>query len=141
MAWLERRRRSETGSTAFAANFGPSNPATADNAAFASAAVNAIFGASATPNLVSVMTNFVNNWENFFSTNGIPGIGLASASQIDLAARGAAWGDMVGVALANNIGSLEDQSSGFLLAAAQDVAIYGVSLVGQPSHHPFEGEL
>jgi aryl-phospho-beta-D-glucosidase BglC (GH1 family) len=131
----------ETGSTAFSANFGPSNPATADNAAFASAAVNAIFGASATPNLVSVMTNFVTNWENFFSSFGIPGLGPANATQVDLAARGTAWGDMVGVALANNLGPLKGQATEFLLAAAQDVASYGVSLVGQPSHHAFEGEL
>jgi hypothetical protein len=48
---------------------------------------------------------------------------------------------MVGVALANNIGLLEKQTADFLLAAAQDMAIYGVPLVGQPSHHPFEGEI
>jgi hypothetical protein len=131
----------ETGSNAFATNFGPSNPATASDAAFAAAACTAIFGASSTPNLVSVMTNFVANWDTFFSTNGIPGIANASPNQIDLAARGAAWGDMVGVALANNIGLLEKQTADFLLAAAQDMAIYGVPLVGQPSHHPFEGEI
>lgn len=131
----------ETGSTAFAQNFGPANPATADNAAFASAAVAAIFGSSATPNLVNVMTTFVANWETFFTANGIPGIGAGSASQIDIAARGAAWGDMVGIDLANNIGSLKEQTEEFLLAAAQDVAIFAAPLIGQPIHPPFEGEL
>ena len=131
----------ETGSTAFAQNFGPANPATADNAAFASAAVAAIFGSSATPNLVNVMTTFVTNWETFFTANGIPGIGAGSASQIDIAARGAAWGDMVGIDLANNIGSLKEQTEEFLLAAAQDVAIFAAPLIGQPIHPPFEGEL
>ena len=84
----------ESGSTAFKTNFGPSNPAMASDAAFASAAAAAIFGASSTPNLVNVMEGFVANWHAFFTSHGIPGIASANSDQIDLAARallGATW--------------------------------------------------
>jgi hypothetical protein len=131
----------ETGSTAFANNFGPSNsmmPSTAaGDAAFASAACNTIFGGASTANLVNVMQTFVSNWEAFYTSVGIPGNATPTAAQIDLAARGAAWGDMVGVALANNIGPLSGQVNNFLEDAAQGTAIYGASLVGQPTHQPF----
>jgi hypothetical protein len=131
----------ETGSTAFADNFGPSNismPNTAaGDAAFATAACGTIFGAASTANLVNVMENFVSNWEAFYTAHGLPGLANASTAQIDLAARGAAWGDMVGVALANNLGPLNGQVINFLDDAAQGTAIYGASLVGQPAHQPF----
>ena len=131
----------ETGSMAFANNFGPSNNAmpntAAGDAAFATAASNTIFGAASTANLVSVMQNFVSNWEAFYTAHGVVGLVNATAAQIDLAARGAAWGDMVGVALANNIGPLHGQVVNFLDDAAQGTAIYGASLVGQPAHQPF----
>jgi hypothetical protein len=131
----------ETGSTAFANNFGPSNsmmPSTAaGDAAFAAAACNTIFGGASTANLVNVLGGFVSNWEAFYTSAGIPGNATPTAAQIDLAARGAAWGDMVGVALANNIGPLSGQVNNFLEDAAQGTAIYGASLVGQPAHQPF----
>jgi hypothetical protein len=131
----------ETGSTAFASNFGPSNNAmpntAAGDAAFAAAACTTIFGAASTANLVSVMQNFVSNWEAFYTAHGVPGVANTTAAQIDLAARGAAWGDMVGVALANSLGPLHDQTINFLADAAQGTAIYGASLVGQPAHQPF----
>jgi hypothetical protein len=131
----------ETGGTAFANNFGPSNNAmpntAAGDAAFAAAACNTIFGAASTANLVSVMQNFVSNWESFYTAHGVAGLANATAGQIDLAARGAAWGDMVGVALANNLGPLSAQVTNFLEDAAQGTAIYGASLVGQPAHQPF----
>jgi hypothetical protein len=73
----------------------------AGDAAFATAASNTIFGAASIANLVSVMQNFVSNWKAFYTAHGVPGLANASAGQIDLAARGAAWGDMVEVALAN----------------------------------------
>jgi hypothetical protein len=95
----------ETGSAAFANNFGPNNAAlpntTAGDAAFASAALTAIFGSASTANLVSVMDGFISNWNAFFTAHGVPGLANPSAALIDLAARGASWGDMVGVALAN----------------------------------------
>jgi hypothetical protein len=46
----------------------------------------------------------------------------ASAGQIDLAARGAAWGDAVGVALSDNLGPLKGQVTNFLIDAAQGTA-------------------
>ena len=109
----------------------------AGDAAFATAACGTIFGAASTANLVNVMENFVSNWEAFYTSAGIPGNATPTAAQIDLAARGAAWGDMVGVALANNIGPLNGQVVNFLDDAAQGTAIYGASLVGQPAHQPF----
>jgi hypothetical protein len=131
----------ENGSTAFSNNFGPSNSAmpntTAGDAAFAAAASTAIFGSASTANLVNVMQSFVSNWKGFFTANGVPG--AATAAEFDLAARGAAWGDMVGVALVNNIGPLNGQVANFLNDVALGTAVYGASLVGQPAHQPFQG--
>jgi hypothetical protein len=133
----------ETGSTGFATNFGPSNSSMPNSAAgdtsFANAAVAAIFGASATTNLDNVMQQFVANWKAFYTANGVVGIASATPDQIDLAARGASWGDMVGIALANNLGPLSGQVTNFLEDAAQGTAIYGASLTGQPAHAPFQG--
>jgi hypothetical protein len=131
----------ETGSTAFANNFGPSNSAmpnsTAGDAAFAAAASSTIFDGASTANLVSVMQQFVSNWKAFYTSAGIPGNATPTAEQIDLAARGAAWGDMVGVALVNDIGPLNAQVMNFVDDIAQGTAVYGASLVGQPIHQPF----
>jgi hypothetical protein len=133
----------ENNSTAFSSNFGPSNStmpnSTAGDAAFAAAASTTIFGSASTANLVSVMQNFVSNWKGFYTANGIPGNATPTADQIDLASRGAAWGDMVGVALANNLGPLNGQVTNFLDDAAQGTAVYGASLVGQPAHQAFQG--
>jgi RTX calcium-binding nonapeptide repeat (4 copies) len=135
----------ETGSTAFATAYGPSNAtmpnSTAGDSAFAAAASNNIFGAASTSTLVNAINNYVSNWKAFYSHNGIPGISNPSTDQVDLAARGAAWGDAVGLALANNLGSLKAQATEFLMDAAQGNAMYSVSLVGQPHHSPFQGEI
>ena len=109
----------------------------AGDAAFATAASSTLFGAASTANLVSVLQGFVSFWETFYTAHGVPGLSNPNAAQIDLAARGAAWGDMVGVALANNLGPVNGQTINFLDDAAQGIAIYGASLVGQPVHHPF----
>ena len=135
----------ETGSATFATNFGPSNAAmensTAGDLAFATAAATAIFGSASTANLVNVMDAWVTNWKAFYTGNGLPGIANATAAQIDLAARGAAWGDAVGVALDNNLGPLKALATNFLMDAAEGIASYSMSLVGQPAHHPFQGEI
>jgi hypothetical protein len=127
----------ENGGHGFANNFGPSNSAMPDtvagDAAFAAAACNTIFGAASTTNLVSVEVTFVSNWEAFYTAHGLPGVANASTAQIDLAARGAAWGDMVGVALVTNLGPLTGQVINFLEDAAQGTAIYSASLNGQPN--------
>ena len=134
----------ETGSTAFSTNFGPANSSlpntAAGDASFALAAVGAIFGADATPNLTAVMNGWVANWRAFYSEHGVPSLSAPSADQIDLAARAAAWGDAVGVALDNNLGPLKAQVTNFLLDAAQGSAEYSMPLVGQPMHQPFQGE-
>jgi hypothetical protein len=129
----------ENGGMAFATNFGPANaamPATpAGDAAFAAAAASAIFGSAATANTPGAIHNFVSNWEAFYAGNGIPGIPNPTAAQIDLAARGAAWGDGVGVALDNNLGPLNGLAVNFLEDAAQGIAIYSASLSSQPTSH------
>ena len=129
----------ENGSTAFADNFGPSshNPALLPDSGFASAAASTIFGSASTPTIVNAIESYVANWEAFYSANGIPGNAHPSLLQIDIAARGAAWGDAVGLALANNLGPLLAQVINFLDDAAQGSAQYSVSLVGQPAHHEF----
>jgi hypothetical protein len=133
----------ENGGVAFATNFGPTAPgmsaSPAGDAFFAAAAASAIFGSAATANTPGAILGFVSNWEAFFSSHGVPGIPNATVNQIDLAARGAAWGDAVGVALANNLGPLPGQVINFLEDAARGGAIYSKSLASQPSHVPFEG--
>ena len=128
----------ETGNTAFASNFGPSNSAmpnsTAGDAAFAAAASSTIFGSASTANLVNAIDGYVANWKAFYTSNGIPGNATPTAGQIDLAARGAAWGDAVGVALQNNLGPLNGLATNFLEDAAQGTAIYSASLSSQPAY-------
>jgi hypothetical protein len=125
----------ETGGTAFANNFGPST--IQSDAAFAAAACGTIFGAASTANLVNVMGNFVANWKAFYTLQGIPGNATPTANQIDIAARGAAWGDMVGVELVSDIGPLNAQVMNFVDDIAQGTAIFGAPLLGQPIHQPF----
>jgi hypothetical protein len=135
----------EQGSTSFVNQLGPSNAtmpnSTTGDAAFATAASAAIFGSASTTNLINVMEGYVANWKAFYGSNGLPGTTNPSADQIDLAARGAAWGDAVGFALADNFGPLKAQAANFLMDAAEGIANYSMSLVGQPAHHPFQGEV
>src|SRR5271166_1957505 len=70
------------------------------NTAFASAAAIAIFG-SATPGLVNFALSHVAYWTNFYTVNGINGDTTPTAAQIQIAAYGATFGEMVGVALEN----------------------------------------
>jgi hypothetical protein len=83
------------------------------------------------------MQTFVSNWKAFYTPNGIPGNATPTAGQIDLAARGAAWGDMLGIALVNDIGPLNAQVMNFVDDLAQGTAIFGAPLLGQPAHQPF----
>jgi hypothetical protein len=83
------------------------------------------------------MQTFVSNWKAFYTPNGIPGNATPTADQIDLAARGAAWGDMLGIALVNDIGPLNAQVMNFVDDIAQGTAIFGAPLLGQPAHQPF----
>jgi hypothetical protein len=131
----------ENGGHTFANNFGPSNaamPATpAGDAAFAATAASAIFGSIATTNTVNAILGWVNNWVAFYTAHEIPGVANATAAQIDLAARGTAWGDAVGVALANNLGPLPGQVINFLKDAAHGTAIYSAPLTSQPTAAAF----
>ena len=79
------------------------------------------------------MDTWITNWKHFYTSNGIPGISNPSTVQVDLAARGAAWGDAVGTALANDLGPLGDQAINFLEAAAYGLAVYSASLASQPT--------
>jgi hypothetical protein len=127
----------ETSSAAFAAQFGPASSSmpnsTAGDAAFAKAAATAIFGSASTDNLVNAIDGWVVNWKGFYSSHGIPGMSAPSAAEIDLAARGAAWGDAVGVALDNNLGPLKGEATNFFLDAAEGTAVYSAPLTSQPT--------
>ena len=104
----------ETGSTAFADSFGPSNPtmpnSVSGDLSFAMAAASAIFGSASTANLINAIDTWVTNWKAFYSSHGIPGILDPTANQVDLAARGAAWGDAVGEALVADSGPFRSTS-------------------------------
>jgi hypothetical protein len=134
----------ESGSTAFANQFGPSNSAmpnsVAGDAAFAAAAASAVFGSAATANTTVAIQGWVSNWKAWYSANGLPNNGHPTADQIDLAARGAAWGDAVGNALASKAGPLYGQVTNFLQDAAQGIAVYSVSLANQPNPGSFQGQ-
>jgi hypothetical protein len=126
----------ENGGTAFAGKYGPSTAmpnSAAGDAAFAAAAAKAIFGSDANANTPGAIGGFVASWKAFFNSNGVPGIAHATADQIDLAARGAAWGDAVGTALANNLGPLHGQTINFLEDAAQGTAVYSAPFASQPT--------
>jgi hypothetical protein len=133
----------ENGANTFDTKFGilnPTAPATpAGDVAFATLAANAIFESDANANTPGAIQQFVSNWEAFYTSHGVPGVANATPDQIDLAARGAAWGDAVGVALANHLGPLPDQVINFLEDAARGGALYSKSLESQPAHIPFQG--
>ena len=133
----------ESGSHAFANNFGPSNtamPATAaGDAAFAAAAATAIFGSAQTSNTANALLGYVNFLEGFFTANGIVGVQNPTADQIVIAARAGAWGEGVAIALENNLGALPGQVTNFLEDAAHGTAIYSASLSSQPTAAPFQG--
>jgi hypothetical protein len=130
----------ENGGTAFANNFGPSNPAmpatAAGDAAFVAAAATAVFGSAATANTSMAIQGWVNNWEAFYSANGVLGNTHPTADQVDLAARGAAWGDAVGTALASAAGPLSAQVTNFLDDAVEGKAVYSAALTSQPIPGP-----
>jgi hypothetical protein len=133
----------ESGSTAFANNFGPSNaamPATAaGDMAFAAAATNAIFGSAQTANTAPALLGYVHFLEGFFTANGIVGVPNATPDQIVIAARAGAWGEGVAIAEGNNLGPFPGQTTNFLEDAAQGTAIYSASLSSQPTAGPFQG--
>jgi hypothetical protein len=126
----------ENGGQGFDNSFGPANatmPATGTgDAAFAAAASSTIFGSAANAGTPSAILGFVSNWKAFYTQNGVPGVVNATADQIDLAARGAAWGDAVGVALANNLGPLSTEVNNFLNDVFAGTAIYSAPLTSQP---------
>jgi hypothetical protein len=133
----------ESGSHAFANNFGPSNaamPATAaGDAAFAAAATNAIFGSAQTVNTAPAILGYVHFLEGFFTANGIVGVQNPTANQIVIAARAGAWGEGIAIALENNLGPFAAQTTNFLEDAAQGTAVYSASLSSQPIAAPFQG--
>jgi hypothetical protein len=130
----------ENGSTAFATQFGPSAMpnSVAGDAAFAAAAASAVFGSAATANTPIAIEDWVSNWKAWYSANGLPNNAHPTADQVDLAARGAAWGDAVGNALTSQAGPLYAQATNFLLDAAKGTAIYSAALASQPSPGSFQ---
>jgi hypothetical protein len=133
----------ENKGTAFADKFGPTAPGMSSSPSgdsfFGTAAANAIFGSGANANTPGAIQQFVSNWEAFYTSHGVPGIPNSTPDQIIIAARGAAWGDAVGVALANELGPLPLQVINFIEDAARGGALYSKSLASQPTHVPFQG--
>ena len=97
------------------------------------------FSARTTVNLVSVLQELRFQLGGVLTADGYSWSIDSTAAQLDLRPAGAAWGDMVGVALAINLGPLNGQTVNFLEDAAQGTAVYGASLIGQPAHQPFQG--
>jgi hypothetical protein len=115
---------SDTGSTSFAAEWGPANPScpnTPDgNAAFVAQAYAAVFGHAGTQGSIDEFIAQVNFFVSLYTAS--PPVAGADADTICLLARGAVFGLMVGVAVENNIGPLADQVTNFLEDAGQGVA-------------------
>ena len=82
------------------------------------------------------MDGWVANWKAFYTEHGLPSFIAPSGDQIDLAARAAAWGDAVGVALDNDLGPLKGNIINFLMDAAHGLGDYSMPLVGQPMYLP-----
>ena len=122
----------ENGGTAFAQKFGPTVPemsaTPAGDAFFAGAAAAAIFGSAATAATPGVILDWVSNSVDFYRVTEIPGLSNSTNEQIHLVARGAAWGDAVGVALANDLGPLVGQDDEFSrMRRAGYRSLWGVS--------------
>jgi hypothetical protein len=110
-------------SNAFAANFGGLSVS-----AFAQATDLAVFGNT---NLVNTIASFANAWIGFYSANPAATHGLS----VTLASYGAAFGDTVGLALANptSVGaSLFAKVSNALIDNAEGILVVGAPLASQP---------
>ena len=133
----------ENGGTGFANIYGPSNAAmpatTAGDTAFAAAAASTVFGSSAAANGAGKYSGYVTSFEAFYTANGISGITNPSAEQIDLAARGAAWGEAIGTALVNKPWPLRWRDGELPRGRRQGTAIYSASLSSQPTAASFQG--
>ena len=132
----------ENGGTAFATRFGPANAdlpnSTAGDAAFAALVARIVFGLDEAPHTASVIETWIANWKALYTQNGVAGIPNATPEQIDLAARGAAWGDAIGVALVHELGPYHGYSIDFLEAAAQGLAIHGAPIEAQANVAGFQ---
>jgi hypothetical protein len=113
----------------------------------AQAIVATVFGAAATSNLAAVALQEMNFWIGFYTANPT-GTGLPNptAEQILVAARATTAGDMVGVAIDGNIGTLKSIADNVLigdglhlngqgpnvLGVAEPAAVPATFLQGQP---------
>src|SRR5262249_21262977 len=80
------------------------------------AIVSTVFGAAATANLTAVALQEMNFWIGFYTANPIAvHIPNPTADQILIAARATTAGDMVGVAIDGNIGTLKGVASSVLI--------------------------
>jgi phosphodiesterase/alkaline phosphatase D-like protein len=101
--------------------WGPSNPtypnSAAGDAQFATDAYNSVFGHSANSALVQFFTDQLNSFKGLYAAAGVFG----SPANIDLLARGAIYGQMLGIEAELN------PSGGFGVAGTADVSIVGVT--------------
>lgn len=124
----------ENGNQSFAEKYGPT--IITDGHQFASLVAHNVFGSAENAGSADVVFQWLSHWESAFATNGIPGIDHPNASQIELGARGAAFGDAVGVALDNNLINTHDIATNFIGLASHGTGVYGAPLAIQPEYNP-----
>lgn len=149
LAWATSGGAGGVADPVFSANFGPANvgmPNTAVGDQAASVAiVNAVFGVSATAVLNAAVNTYIINWKAFYTANPTAlGAGTITAAQIDLAARGAAMGDAVGLAINSAVGPLGASvvnvlNNDALFENGQAPTAYGVGITTVPTAAVFQG--
>jgi hypothetical protein len=109
------------------------------------AIVNAVFGSAASSNLNAQVNQWIVNWKSFYTANPaalvIPN---PTAAQIDTAARAAAFGDAVDVAINSSVGPLQASEQNVLnnddlFENAQAVTAYNIAVTTVPQAPPFQG--
>jgi len=109
------------------------------------AIVNAVFGSAASSNLNAQVNQWIVNWKSFYTANpAAPVIPNPTAAQIDTAARAAAFGDAVDVAINSSVGPLQASEQNVLnndalFENAQAVTAYNIAVTTVPQAPPFQG--
>jgi hypothetical protein len=111
---------SDTGATTFKTTWGPA--AIPSDATFATQAYLNVFGVQGSPAQIQVFVNQVNFFKSIYTTSGAFG---GNANEIDLQARGAVYGQMLGVKAENPPAT----------ASAASTSIDDSNLVGLSGQH------
>jgi hypothetical protein len=116
--------KSDTGSTAFKTTWGPL--AISTDATFAAQAYASVFGAQGTQPHIQHFIDQVNFFNSIYTASGAF---ETDANQIDLLARGAVYGQMLGIKAENPVAMASAAS------ALTDMALVGVSGQHDMTHH------